>query len=151
MEFGRFSEEQINKVRYAVDDAAKLKRRAEGVIQGIKKVFDDPFPKESWGVSFEPSPQGWIAIDTPYGAGRGRLELSVGPKGSVGKFIIEKQMRNPFDQAEWVKVWHFRMDENGTFGGDETSNPYLVSGFNTDNGYAMLALSILYAIARGPE
>lgn len=149
MAHGRFSNQQYDTVRSAARDAARIRERADKLARGIKEVFDGDYPKEEWGVTFEPSPEGLISIDTPYGKGRCQLMISVATEASVGRYIVEKQVRSPLDQIMWVPVWSFRIDSNGVFPGEDTTQPFPLMGLHAQ-GYAEIALSILYAIARGP-
>lgn len=149
MAFGRFSEEEWGLVRNAVNDLARFRQRADRVIEGVRQVFDAPYPKENWGVLFVPSSEGMVSIDTPYGLGRGRLQLMPSARGGEGSLIIEKQVLNDSGQPEWRIVWHLRMSANGVFAGDDEGEPFQLHGFRQEDAYAEIALSILYAIASG--
>lgn len=151
MAHGRFNDGELGQVRNAVNDLARFRQRADRVIEGIRRIFEAPYPKENWGVLFEPRPEGEASIETPYGLGRGRLELIPSAIGWGGKLIIEKLVLNSLDQPEWKVVWYLRIDANGVFAGDDVSEAFPLHGFREEDVFAEIALSILYAIARGPQ
>ncbi|BAN48279.1 hypothetical protein [Metapseudomonas resinovorans] len=149
MQFKQFTEEEVRLVRHATHDTHNLLGRAKTILQKIKSVFDSEYAKEEWGVNFDLQNDGNVAIDTPYGEARIRLVFSVDEKGSRCQCLVEKVELNRQDQKEWIPVWAIWVTELGVFPGSEIAPP--MPTFGNSNGYAMLALSILYAVARGPE
>ncbi|WP_312910956.1 hypothetical protein [Stutzerimonas nitrititolerans] len=148
MSFTRIRQERLEQVVEAVSATGKLKRRAEIIMKQVVTFASVDFIPELLGLHIEAQPDGFYSIQTPYGNGRGRTELSIGDTGHQAIVHIEKAVCNRLDQTEWHPVWALTVNEKGVFAGSDTENEFAFGPSSDESVYEILR-SISYSIAKG--
>lgn len=150
MRYQSITEEQWATVTSAAIDAQQLEKYAVGLTKRLKALFDDEHHKKSLGVTFGVLEDGtsW-SIESPFGVARAHLGIFTSEAGMYGKYVIQRQQRNPKDEPIWLQVWALRLTLQGmVHPGEEGGEPINLrtSSLNhSDDAIVHLGLSLLYA------
>lgn len=144
MNYGQFTEEQLAE---ASDGVAATQRMRARAIKFMKRVSDDvadPFCQPQSGAIFSFEPEGFSLIETPYGIGRGWIDVSIGELGTQAVFHVQKKVCEGPEFLEWRTVLKVRFTKNGVFYGD---HPEPLDQGNYDPS-SVVASAILYSVAK---
>jgi hypothetical protein len=150
MRYQSITEEQWATVTSAALDAQQLEKYAVGLTRRLKALFDDEHHKKSLGVAFGVLEDGtsW-RIESPFGVTRARLGIFTSEAGMYGKYVIQRQQRNPEDEPIWLPVWALHLTLQGmVHPGEEGGEPINLrtsSLSHSDDAIVHLGLSLLYA------
>ena len=153
MRYQSITEEQWATVTSAADEAQQLEKYAVGLTRRLKALFDDEHHKKSLGVAFGILEDGtsW-SIQSPFGVARAHLGIFTNEAGMYGKYVIQRQQRNPGDEPIWLPVWALHLTLQGmVHPGEEGGEPINLrtsSLSHSDNAIVHLGLSLLYALGQ---
>jgi hypothetical protein len=153
MRYQSITEEQWATVTSAAIDAQQLEKYAVGLTRRLKALFDDEHHKKSLGVAFGILEDGtsWH-IESPFGVARAHLGIFTSEAGMYGKYVIQRQQRNPEAEPIWLPVWALHLTLQGMVHpgeeGGESINLRTSSLSHSDDAIVHLGLSLLYALGQ---
>ncbi|SDF22810.1 hypothetical protein [Phytopseudomonas seleniipraecipitans] len=149
MSYSAFTDAEMNLCRNAVESAEYVRVAARSVVKVLQDTFAKPHPTRHWGVKLDISDNDVFLLETPFGKGKGRLDLHIDATGTVGRYVILKELTDSKDETSMREVWAFKVSRDGVIShGDNGEHSFDLHGFDEEDWKGRLAQSIFYAIAR---
>lgn len=151
MEFLPVTERQQDAVRDVVTDAELVTKFSLRIIGRLKAMFDDTLPKETWGVSIDPTDsETEFELSSPFGNAKAELNIAADEGGVFGRILIRKYTKDDQGNPALPVIWFIRVTKDGqVFQGESTTDPITASAQfrpQAERDIVELGLSLLYAI-----
>lgn len=155
MRFSKIEEGEFDKVRYASSEATAVRKHAAELSKVLGEHLSEPYPQDTWGISFTPSEDGLsAAIDTPFGSARAVVAVGLIEGSIQARYIFEKLVTKDTGVPLYRVVWAVLVRQDGLVLTDDGESRILSlhdhSPLKRGNGITTIALSLIYAIANDP-